>query len=505
LLYALLHVSVLAEEGYRKCNEDNKICDKNENCSEWEKAGECFKNKPYMDQNCHLSCTEGCSDASKRCSIWASLRECEENPVVMQKYCPRSCGYCDTCIDKKIECPQWVKKGECSNNPLYMKKFCEKSCNFCKSKHSVPLQVDNKTQELVNWTTTIGIRQIAHGDDAQQTLAVIQATKEYWEQNATLSLPENVTDKCLNHEPLCSFWASLNECENNPGYMTRGCAPACRSCHVLMEDETKGSTKNNDNATITTLCPNISGLHQSFRSGRLNPFFERLHANSDHKTTALSRPSAESSSSEIHITSDLSQSPWLLKLDSFLTTEECTRWLNLGESLGYHSRNIENKSNDVVSSCSFASGCRQQAVSSGFLQRLTQSFSVPVNYVASLEIHKHIPKLTNREARKPKHGFGEEEKIGGPRVLSLVVFLDHGQTISFPQLGITVDSKPGTALLWPNVFNSNSTKRDHRLMHRHELSQKESDSEKTSHTLQTGIHLYDIATSEANGCFEASI
>ena len=40
-------------------------------------------------------------------------------------------------------------------------------------------------------------------------------------------------DACRNNEALCSFWASLGECEANPAYMVTKCAPACLSCHKI--------------------------------------------------------------------------------------------------------------------------------------------------------------------------------------------------------------------------------------------------------------------------------
>mmetsp|Transcript_21392 Transcript_21392/g.32602 ORF Transcript_21392/g.32602 Transcript_21392/m.32602 type:complete len:514 (+) Transcript_21392:113-1654(+) len=65
------------------------------------------------------------------------------------------------------------------------------------------------------------------------------------------TLEDEVKKDCKNTHQLCSFWASVGECDGNPTYMRKGCAVACRSCDGKNgKDSDNISSSSNANAEI---------------------------------------------------------------------------------------------------------------------------------------------------------------------------------------------------------------------------------------------------------------
>ena len=40
---------------------------------------------------------------------------------------------------------------------------------------------------------------------------------------------------CLNEHDNCAYWASVDECENNPAYMLKSCRKSCGTCKPQLE------------------------------------------------------------------------------------------------------------------------------------------------------------------------------------------------------------------------------------------------------------------------------
>lgn len=264
-IFCLFASRVSAQE----CSADGKLCDTHERCPVWKEDGECFKNEDYMKKTCPMSCLDEnyptknngtCKDLHIRCSVWASLGECEENPRNMKRYCPLSCDVCSDgnpksednidhdslCVDKHEQCSFWASKGECSSNPAYMHSSCAKSCGTCGVKKEEVSQVVSKVEssdaamtdeqkELVAQTAAFGVNQLVSGKEYLETLEIVRKSVEYM-KNQESELSQSVFEKCRNHRELCSFWASLGECENNEAFMEQNCAPACSACDLISDD-----------------------------------------------------------------------------------------------------------------------------------------------------------------------------------------------------------------------------------------------------------------------------
>jgi ShK domain-like len=50
-------------------------------------------------------------------------------------------------------------------------------------------------------------------------------------QNA--EVPSNIKKKCINLHEQCTNWAVAGECDKNPVWMKKECAPSCRSCDFI--------------------------------------------------------------------------------------------------------------------------------------------------------------------------------------------------------------------------------------------------------------------------------
>ena len=111
-----------------------------------------------------------------------------------------------------------------------------------------------------------------------------------------------------NKDSMCSLWASQNECDNNPKYMTLSCGPACRTCELISHEYR---------------CPIDKDAPTALHAGDLDKMFERILQEYIHLTpTVLSRPP---------------NGPWVVQLDTFTTGDECDRLVEYGQKEGYES------------------------------------------------------------------------------------------------------------------------------------------------------------------------
>ena len=113
------------------------------------------------------------------------------------------------CIDTNEQCPDWASSGECQKNPQYMLIHCRKSCGSCISLDSTQIAPDESTRE--------------------QVLYKLIETQEYQHHQAERTVETLKT--CINYEEMCTQWSLTGECDRNPAFMHRVCAPACKTCH----------------------------------------------------------------------------------------------------------------------------------------------------------------------------------------------------------------------------------------------------------------------------------
>ena len=417
------------------------VCDTHIRCPFWRDDGECIRSPIYMKQYCPASChnvkaeelqagrrdlEQGvCQDRHKDCATWASLGECDTN-AAMKTYCAVACGLCEaepaegedmsadpSCIDEHENCAFWAKVGECDKNPNYMKQSCKKSCKTCGKKavemQATPLKnMDEKYADIQRQSHDIGVIQNVEGAQQAEVAALIQESIEYMQSDAVLELDESIRAKCQNRHNLCSFWAIIGECQNNPAYMVTNCAPCCKTCHLIDLDKR---------------CPKLKDdVAPALYPGDLNRMFQHIVRHAPGNRTDLSdderqaliasiepiytvhvHSQPDDSTKEISVALDKSSPPWVITLDNFLTDEECEEIIQLGYKHVYErSADVGDEkfdgSHEAVQSerrtsenawCSTHKGCRAEKVPTRIHSRISAVLNIPPENSEDFQILKY--------------------------------------------------------------------------------------------------------------------
>lgn len=81
-----------------------------------------------------------------------------------------------------------------------------------------------------------GMKQIDQTTDEYNAVipGIIKDMEDYME-NIIFKDPkyESLKHSCKNRNKNCAYWKAKGECEVNPKFMEKQCAPACQTCHVL--------------------------------------------------------------------------------------------------------------------------------------------------------------------------------------------------------------------------------------------------------------------------------
>lgn len=98
------------------------------------------------------------------------------------------------------------------------------------------MQKDDGPARFASTKLDFGMEQRNDGSpDQRRKVSEVLENMELYFQTEVLAKPDydGLRDQCKNKHELCAFWAFQGECEKNPGYMQKDCAPVCKSCHVL--------------------------------------------------------------------------------------------------------------------------------------------------------------------------------------------------------------------------------------------------------------------------------
>lgn len=141
----------------------------------------------------------------------------------------------------------------------------------------------------------------------------------------------HILHQCRNKHVRCSEWALDNECDENPSYMKQSCAPACKACDYVLEMQEK--CKIVPDASLDAIQP-----------GGMNQLFERMvhvSAQMGFEPKVWSRPlklyDGVVSSCETDITNpcDVSDGPWVITMENFLSDDEVRILLKWGSRMNY--------------------------------------------------------------------------------------------------------------------------------------------------------------------------
>ena len=280
----------------------------------------------------------------------------------------------------------------------------------------------------------------------------------------------------------------------------------------------------------------------SIAPGILNKLFESIVSveSSSDSIKVLSRPSKDPAT-EVSILVDKSLRPWVLQVDEFVSEADRIGLIGMAEKLGFVSATAEtttenihkreelqkNSTKDEVfdtAMCSVDSGCRAQDLPDRLHRRLAAILRMDANHTASFQIHRYHSSQNHSEYRAAHHDFVNAMIDNGrndvsPQILSLMLYLGDSSSSRggkgnsfelrhhFPQLGIEISQpRPGTALLWPNVFNAEPTKRDSRMVYDTKVENRhigQTGEDKNYYVLHGAVHMHDVLTLEIDGCLSS--
>jgi len=111
----------------------------------------------------------------------------------------------------------------------WMNENCAKSCGKCVVEEK---KTDETAAETYAETEKFGMLQIADGSTIEEVAKQIRKSITYMK---TVDMDDTTRARCKNEHALCSFWATVGECDSNERWMQKNCGPACRSCHMVTD------------------------------------------------------------------------------------------------------------------------------------------------------------------------------------------------------------------------------------------------------------------------------
>ena len=297
-------------------------------------------------------------------------------------------------------------------------------------------------------------------------------------------------ESCVNENPHCDSLAAAGKCippedydEDDPDledsetviyeFMRMHCAPACQACDALLEYEERV----------------LDGCHADrstdiFQPGDLDRMFERIveeakDENVPYTVNILSRPMDNSSIVEVENGNNPQyyNGPWILKIDNFITDEECDRLIQLGgieeyepSGLAEEDRLTDEEWEDALKKenrprtssnawCQYE--CYEDPLAKRVISKIEKLTGIPDNYQEWLQLVKYVP----GQYYKMHHDNGYETMRGpqGPRLLTVFIYLndvEEGGATRFNDIfgdktmvHMDVLPRKGSALIWPSVLS----------------------------------------------------
>jgi len=320
--------------------------------------------------------------------------------------------------------------------------FCKRSCFVCGG------------EEYSGDGSEFGVSQTLGNEEFHSTPSLakqrLARTNRY--MKAT-EVPPEIKEKCRNLHAECTNWAVGGECDGNPIWMKKECAPACLSCEFLVFEER---------------CPiDYNNLGDIWKAGDLNAMFEKLT-----NEPYLSQYSVQT------LSSPATGGPWVIQLDNVLTKEEADHLIELGAIEGYqrsadvgkltidgsHDSKISEARTSTNAWCNAL--CYRNATAQAVINRLSELTGVPEGHSEYLQMLRYEPgQYYNSHHDYIGHHIIRQQ---GPRILTFYLYLNDveaGGGTHFDRLNLTVTPRVGRAILWPSVQNDFPSRKDDRTMH----------------------------------------
>ncbi|KAI2513149.1 ShK toxin domain [Fragilaria crotonensis] len=174
--------------------------------------------------------------------------------------------------------------------------------------------------------TPYGITQVTEGLDSKKIQEIETNMSLYMEkfvQNEMNPKYDEVRDRCKNTKPECFKLKAEGKCT---GSVETECAPVCETCELLDHKH---------------WCPMDEGVPPALKPGDLHLLFERIVTEEyyqEYEPKVLSMP-ATNADMNTTIGPDgciITDGPWLILLDNFLTADECRHMQVLANEQNLH-------------------------------------------------------------------------------------------------------------------------------------------------------------------------
>jgi len=256
-------------------------------------------------------------------------------------------------------------------------------------------------------------------------------------------------NNCNDRHEQCAGFKRNDECNKNPGWMIVNCPKSCNACHLL---DPKVRC-NRANLNISTL--------PAYQPGEMSAMFSSI----------------EERFQDRYGVNVLSTDPYVVTFDNFMTDREVAALIKAVEG-GWERSTDTGQSNEfgetgrVLSQgrTSSNSWCRRECENNPDVKRIMQKIEevtrVPIDNYESFQVLRY-----ELGQKYNAHHDASESQVRlscGPRILTFFLYLsdvEEGGETGFPQLGINVKPKKGSALLWPSTLDSNPEQIDHRTLH----------------------------------------
>jgi prolyl 4-hydroxylase len=352
------------------------------------------------------------------------------------------------------------------------------------------------TDVLVLREIDLGLEQSIDKELGDQVRERIDAARDYVKndiaKNPKLRI---VLEGCkLNHKN-CAFWAVLGECEANPGYMKKNCAPVCQAC---------------DGLSIEARCPvDLEKMPNAWGPGDLNEFFTNVTTLESYKQfepKVLSRPSYLPG--DTRETADYQVGPWVVVLENVVSQEEAEHMIELGAIEGYerssdvgklkfdgtYESNVNDGRTSTNAWCKY--GCYKNETAQRVIERVTNMTNIPEKNSENFQLLKYEV----GQYYKTHHDYIShlKERQSGVRMITVFLYLndvEEGGGTDFPDLGLTVQPKRGRVVIWPSVLDEAPDEKDDRTRHQALPVIKG-----VKYGANAWIHQRDFKTPNANGC-----
>lgn len=385
----------------------------------------------------------------------------------------------DDCVDVDPDCLKRITNADCATDPAYMLKHCRKSCHICGSRTT-----PNGTVE-----TFYGVPQqrVDETDDK-----VFQMMENYMLDTVLVDEAyASVRGTCRNQHEHCVLWSSRGECQKNPKMMRMECAPACRSCHALLDPK-------DINVSSDPVCRVNPEADVWKEPGELDQTFRKIIHDYGDNVTILSSPDSTP------------KGPWLVTIDDFLTPEESDHLIQMGHMIGYDPSlgvvvRKEDGSIDTTYDQDFRTSktawchslnCYNEATMKKVQERIASMTGTPVTNAQYMQLIKYEV----GEYYKYHHDFDDPTLMlpPGPRILTVFIYLNTvpaGGGTRFDLLDTTVSPKKGRAVIWPSVAQEDFYKREPGTYH-----QGMPVEEGLKYALNQQIHMRDYRQPHAHDC-----